>query len=104
MCGRTRHASSSTQSWRSSSEQSVIAIGPSTASMISARLIACGPRASAKPPPVPRAEVRSPAAASRPISFCAVGSGTPVSAASAVADSRASPAAPRAAAVRITTA
>src|SRR5439155_1432099 len=69
--------------------QLVIAIGPSTASMMSARLIPCAARARVKPPPVPRAEVSRPAPASRPINFCAVGSGTPVSAASRPAVSRA---------------
>ena len=60
-------------------------------------------RASAKPPPAPRTLVSRPDAASWPISFCAVGSGTPVSAESSVALSRA-PAGRRAAAVIKTTA
>ncbi len=52
-------------------------------------LIVDGARASVKPPPVPRADTSSPDAASRPISFCAVGSGTPVSSANRFALSRA---------------
>ena len=61
------------------------------------------PRASVKPPPAPRTLVSRPATASLPISFCAVGSGTPVSPASSAADSRAH-GSRRAAAVIITTA
>ena len=76
------------QSWLPWSTHAVIAIGPSTASMMSARLIAAAGRASRKPPPVPRALSMSPAALSRDTSFCAVGSGTPVSSASSVAFSR----------------
>src|SRR5690606_16413281 len=55
-CGRTRQLSSSAHSWRVSSIQAVMAMGPSTASTISARLISFAGRASAKPPPVPRAD------------------------------------------------
>ena len=54
-CGWTWQAPSSAQSWRSASTQVVSAIGPSTASTMSARLIAAGGRARRKPPPVPRA-------------------------------------------------
>jgi len=64
---------------------------PSTASITSARLIAAGGRARRKPPPVPRVLSSSPADDNRLTSFCAVGSGTPVSSASSVAFSRAPP-------------
>ena len=48
MCGRTWQAPSSAQSWRSVSTQVVIAIGPSTASTMSARLIAAAGRGEAE--------------------------------------------------------
>jgi len=54
-------------------------------------LIAAGGRARRKPPPVPRVLSSSPADDNRLTSFCAVGSGTPVSSASSVAFSRAPP-------------
>ena len=81
----------------------VMTNGPSTASTISARLISATSRFSEKPPRWPRMLCSSPALASRPISFWAVGSGTPVSDASSVALSR-SPKGRRAAAVISTTA
>lgn len=83
--------------------QLVIAIGPSIASIMSARLIAAEGRASLMPPPAPRTDFSSPARVSRLTSFCAVGSGMPVSAASSVALVRAPPQC-RAAAPIITTA
>ena len=55
------------------------------------------------PPPVPRAEVRSPARTRWPMSFCTVGRGTPISPERFVADRRA-PAGARAAADMVTTA
>ena len=63
-----------------------------------------GGRDRRKPPPEPRVLSISPAEDSRLTSFCAVGSGTPVSSASPVALTRASPPQWRAAAVIITTA
>src|SRR3546814_13092321 len=73
---------------RPCSRHVVIAIGPSTASMMSARLIVAGGRASRRPPPVPRSVSINPAAESLLTSFCTVGNGTPVSSASSVAFSR----------------
>ena len=96
MCGFTRQCASSAQSDASSDPlHCVSAIGPSTASMMSARLMSL--RASVNPPPAPRTLFSRPAAESFPTSFCAVGRGTPVSSARMVADSR-SPSARRAAA------
>ena len=66
----------------------VSAIGPSTASTISARLIAAAGRASWSPPPTPRELRSSPAAVSRLTTFCTVGTGKPVSSASCAADTR----------------
>src|SRR5579884_747442 len=102
MCGLTRQWASSAQSVRPS-EQTVIAIGPSTASTMSARVISTAGLARANPPAAPRALERRPQPASWHISFCAVGRGTPVSPASSVALRRA-PAGRRAAAVIRTTA
>ncbi len=51
---------SSAQSWRPRSTQAVSAIGPSTASTMSARLIAAAGRASCSPPPAPRVARSSP--------------------------------------------
>ena len=104
MCGFTRQCASSAQSdGPSCPEQAVMAIGPSTASTISARLISFAVFASEKPPPAPRTLRSRPWQASWPISFWAVGSGTPVSLESSVALRRA-PAGRRAAAVINTTA
>ena len=69
----------------------VNAIGPSTASMMSASEIDAGGRDRRNPPPVPRVLSISPAADNRLTSFCTVGSGTPVSSLSSVAFSRAIP-------------
>ena len=85
ICGRTWQPLSSAQSCFPVSTQEVIAIGPSTASMMSARLIAAGGRDRRTPPPVPREDSSKPASDSRLTSFCAVGSGMPVSAESVVA-------------------
>ena len=82
----------------------VIAIGPSTASMISASEIAAAGRARQKPPPVPRVLSISPPADRRLTSFCTVGNGSPVSSASCVALSRPDEPQCRAAADIITTA
>ena len=53
--------------------QAVSAIGPSTASTMSASVIAAAGRASLRPPPTPREERSSPADVSRLTSFCTVG-------------------------------
>ena len=82
-------------------EQTVIAIGPSTASTMSARLIFVAGRASAKPAAGAANAGEQARAGQWPISFCAVGSGTPVSSASSVA--RQPRAAPRRAAAVIST-
>jgi 2-dehydropantoate 2-reductase len=71
--------------FESSVAQAVMAIGPSTASTTSASVIAAGGRDRRTPPPVPRLDSSRPAEDRRPTSFCAVGSGMPVSAARVVA-------------------
>jgi hypothetical protein len=86
-CAFTRQSPSSAQSWRVSSTQVVIAIGPSTASMMSARLIPPR-RGRLEPPPCPRAEVSRPRG-EPPHQLLGGRQRTPVSPASMVADSRA---------------
>ncbi|KTE83932.1 hypothetical protein ATE72_11290 [Sphingopyxis sp. HXXIV] len=82
---------SSEQSWRPSATQAVSAIGPSTASMMSATLIAAAGRASLMPPPLPREATSRPARARLLTSFCAVGPGMPVCSASMPALSATNP-------------
>ena len=53
--------------------QPVIAIGPSTASIISASVIAAAGRASLRPPPAPRTERSKSALVKMLTSFCTVG-------------------------------
>jgi hypothetical protein len=90
-CGWTRQLPSIAQLWLLVSTHDVIAIGPSTASIMSARLIAAAGRASAMPPPLPRADRSRPALLNMLTSFCVVGSAIPVSFARSVADTRAVP-------------
>jgi len=86
-CGRTVQAASSVQSPRPCPLHAAMAIGPSTASTISARLIAAAGRASLSPPRAPRTALSSPAADILLTSFWTVGAGNPVSSASRWADS-----------------
>jgi hypothetical protein len=102
-CGRTEQALSMPQSCLPVSTQGVSVIGPSTASIISASVIAAAGRASLSPPPAPRTDRSNPAAVRRLTSFCTVGAGKPVSSASCAADTRAEPQW-RAAALIVTTA
>ena len=66
-------------------------MGPSTASIISAKLIAAAGRAKDMPPPVPRAERSKPALLKMLTNFCVVGKAIPVSCAKSVAETRAVP-------------
>ena len=80
MCGRTWQAPSSAHSWRSASTQVVIAIGPSTASTMSARLIDGARAGEAEAAAGAARRFEQARGGSRLTSFCAVGSGMPVSA------------------------
>jgi hypothetical protein len=88
-CGWTRQLPSIAQLWLPVSTHDVMAIGPSTASIISAKLIAAAGRASDIPPPVPRADRNRPALLNMLTSFCVVGSAIPVSFDKSVAEIRA---------------
>jgi hypothetical protein len=76
---------------RACSTHEVSAIGPSTASTMSASVIAAAGRASLSPPPAPRTDRSRPARDSRLTSFCTVGTGSPVSSARSAAETRAEP-------------
>ena len=73
------------------SMHAVSAIGPSTASTMSATLIAAAGRANCKPPPAPRTDRSKLAPVSLLTTFCTVGAGIPVSAANSPADTRPPP-------------
>src|SRR5690606_35686483 len=90
-CGRTLQQVSIAQIARPCSTHGVKAIGPSTASTMSARLIAAAGLASLSPPPAPRVERSRPARDSKLTTFCTVGPGSPVSRAKSAAETRALP-------------
>jgi hypothetical protein len=90
-CGLTLQSGSITQLQLVALTQLVIAIGPSTASIISAKVIAAAGRESWIPPPAPRTERKSPPLVKMLTSFWTVGNAMPVSSESAVADVRTPP-------------